>query len=117
MEFAILIVEMVIMTTRMSVSARWKDELASALRGMLEPVRHESGCLSFDLYIDTEDDDTYMLVEEWETKEDFDRHLRSGDYKKFLVLMELLKEPPEINISVISQRSGMEYLERVIGLH
>jgi quinol monooxygenase YgiN len=108
---------MVIMTTRMSVSPRRKKKLASSLRGMLEPVRRESGCLGFDLYVDTEDQNTYILVEEWETKEDFDRHLRGGDYRRFLVLMELLKEPPEISISLISQRSGMEYLEQVIGLH
>ena len=108
---------MVIMTTKMSVSSRRKKALASALRGMLEPVRHESGCLGFDIYVDTEDDNTYIIVEEWETKEDFDRHLRIGDYKSFLVLMDLLREPPEISISVISQRSGMEYLEQVIGLH
>lgn len=108
---------MVIMTTKMSVSSRRKKELARALRGMLEPVRHESGCLGFDLYVDTEDDNTYILVEEWETKEDFDRHLRGSDYRKLLVLMEILKDPPEICISVISQRSGMEYLEQVIGLH
>jgi len=108
---------MVIMTTKMSVGPRRREELASALRGMLEPVRSESGCLGFDLYVDTEDEGTYILVEEWETKGDFDRHLRGGDYRRLLVLMELLKEPPEISISVISQRSGMEYLEQVIGLH
>jgi quinol monooxygenase YgiN len=108
---------MVIMTTKMSVGPRRKKEFAKALRGMLEPVRHGSGCLGFDLYVDTEDDNTYIIVEEWETKEDFDRHLRSGDYRRLLVLMDLLNEPPEISISVISRRSGMEYLEQVIGLH
>lgn len=108
---------MVIMTTKMSVSPRRRKELARSLRGMLEPVRLESGCLGFDLYVDTEDEGTYILVEEWETKEDFDRHLRGGDYRRLLVLMDILNEPPEISISVISQRSGMEYLEQVIGLH
>ena len=42
-----------------------------------DPVRNEKGCLSSRFYLDSADNNSAMLVEEWETEEDWDNHLHS----------------------------------------
>ena len=81
---------------------------------MLEPTRVERGCMSFNFYQDIEDEYTFTLVEEWETEAEFHAHIRKDSYKKLLLLMDLLSEPPEIKINTVSQRAGLEYVEDVL---
>lgn len=109
--------EMIVVTSKMKACSEKREEFLEALRGMLEPVRLEPGCESFFLCQDYEDENICILVEEWNRKEDFDRHLRTHDYKNLLVLMDLLSEPPEIKINIVSRSAGMEYLEEVLGMN
>jgi quinol monooxygenase YgiN len=108
---------MVVVTSKMRTTLEKREEFLKALRGMLEPMRLEPGCRCFILCHDYEDESICILVEEWEAKEDFDRHLRGNDYRKLLVLMDLLSEPPEIKINIVSRSAGMEYLEEVLGMN
>jgi quinol monooxygenase YgiN len=105
---------MIIGTLRMTVRPEERDGFLKAIRGMLEPTRVEQGCTSFYFCRDIEDDNTFTLVEEWETSADFDNHIRRDSYKKLLALMELLTGPPEIKINIVSQRSGLEYVEDIL---
>ena len=88
-----------------------------AVRGMLEPTRVEPGCMSFSLYQDVENENTFVLMEEWETKADLDNHIRGNSYRNLLVVMDLLREPPGIEFNTVSHRAGMEYVKRVLDLH
>ena len=105
---------MIIGTLRMIVRPEELDGFLKAIRGMLEPARVEPGCMSFNFYQDIKDQNTFTLVEEWETEADFHTHIRKDSYKKLLLLMDLLSEPPEIKINTVSRRAGLEYVEDVL---
>ena len=105
---------MIIATLRMTVRPEERDGFVRTIRGMLEPTRVECGCMSFNLYQDIKDENTFILVEEWETNTDFDSHIRKDGYKKLLLLMDLLSETPDIKINTVSQRAGLEYVEDVL---
>jgi len=108
---------MIVVTSKMKTTSEKREEFLKALRGMLEPMRLQPGCKNLFLCHDCEDENTSILVEEWDVKEDFDRHLRSYDYRNLLVLMDLLSEPPEIKINIVSLSAGMEYVEEVLGMN
>jgi quinol monooxygenase YgiN len=55
-------------------------------------------------------------VEDWQTEEDLQRHIRSDDYRKFLALIDLSSEPPELTFHRVSETFGIEYLSRVRSL-
>jgi quinol monooxygenase YgiN len=105
---------MIIGTLRMTVRPEERDGFLKAIRCMLEPARVEPGCMSFNFYQDIKDENTFILVEEWETNADFDNHIRKDGYKKLLLLMDLLSEKPDIKINTVSQRGGLEYVENVL---
>ncbi len=98
----------------MKVRPEKRDGFLKTVRSMLEPTRVEQGCISFYFYQDIEDQNTFTLMEEWETSTDYDNHIRRDSYKKLLALIELLSESPEIKINKVSQRAGLEYVEDVL---
>ena len=52
-------------------------ELRGILMGFLAPTRQEVGCLNYDLHQSNEDPTKFLFHENWESREDLDRHLQS----------------------------------------
>ena len=53
-----------------------------------------------------------MLEELWQEDEDIKRHLRSDNYKKILLVIEMAAEPPEIRFNNIAHSTGVETIEK-----
>lgn len=93
---------------RVVVPTANRDEVVSTLRSMLGPTGVEPGCLSCRFYQDVQDENVLNYVEEWQSKEDLFRHLRSEQYRKLLAVVDTSQEEPEIRFDTISQTEGME---------
>jgi quinol monooxygenase YgiN len=98
----------------MIVRPERRSDLLETMRGTLEPVRVERGCLSYRLYEDVEDRDTFVLVEEWETQKDLESHICTDNQRRLLALMDLLSEQPEWRFNTVSHTVGMELIENVL---
>ena len=104
----------ILVTLRMVVRPERRSGLLKTMRGILEPVRVERGCLSYRLYEDVEDENTFFLVEEWKTKKDLESHIRTDNQRQLLALMDLLSEQPELRFNTVSHTAGMELIEDVL---
>jgi quinol monooxygenase YgiN len=98
---------------RIVAPAGRRDEIVQTFRSLLEPTEVKHGCLDCRLYQDYADENALTYVEEWETREDFERHVRSDQYRKHLALVDLSAAPPEIKFHTISETSGIDYLATV----
>ena len=83
---------MILATLRMVVRPDRRNDLLETMRGMLEPARVERGCLSYRLYEDVENRNAFVLLEEWTTQEDLERHISKDTQRWLLSLMDLLSE-------------------------
>lgn len=90
-----------------------QKEVMQTLLGMIEPTGRESGCLSYAVFCDIEDKNLFNLLEEWETREDLDAHIRSQRFGVLLGSKTLLCEPPTIQINTVSRSEGMEAVHAV----
>jgi quinol monooxygenase YgiN len=52
-------------------------ELKNICLGLIEPTRKESGCISYELYEDTTNPGRFTFIEEWESQEHLDVHLKT----------------------------------------
>ena len=104
----------ILVTLRMIVRPERRRDLLAAMRGMLEPARVKRGCLSYRLYEDVEDRNTFFLVEEWKAQKDLESYIRTDNYRRLLVLMDLLSEQPELQFNTVSHTAGMELIEDVL---
>ena len=98
----------------MIVQPERRSDLLETMRGMLEPARVERGCLSYCLYEDVEDRNSFILVEEWATQKDIERHISKDNNRRLLALMDLLSEQPELQYNTVSHTAGMDLIENVL---
>ena len=104
---------MIIVRITMNVLPEKQLEVVQTLLSMIEPTAKEAGCLGYAVFCDIEDKSLFSLLEEWETREDLDRHIRSHRFSILLGTKTLLYEPPQIQIHTVSQSEGMEAVAAV----
>lgn len=103
-------------TIRMLVAPHRRGEVLGVLLSLAERKRIQPGCLSALIYHDEQQEGAFMVEDVWLNQEDLDRHLRSDDYRKVLLLTEMALEPPKIDFKTIAHSAGIEIIERARGV-
>lgn len=85
-------------------------ELRKALLSLSGPTESEAGCKSCQLYQDVSDACALRIESRWTTEEHLLRHIRSDEYKRFLLLMELGSEQPTIEFFTVSGLRGLDLI-------
>jgi len=98
----------VILTVRLAVREEVHRELAS----LLGQVGTTPGCRRAALAREAGVPGLVTLVEEWATRGDLDRHLRSDAFWRLLVLAESSSAQPEFSIDTVAVREGLEAIAR-----
>jgi quinol monooxygenase YgiN len=101
---------MIVTTTRITVSTANRSELFQTLLTLVTPVENEKGCLSSRFYLDSADNNSAIVVEEWATEEDWDNHLQSKDCAVFLGAVSVLCKPASVEFKLLSYVAGIEAL-------
>ncbi len=98
-------------TIKMEFAPDKMDVALHILQSLVERTRTEVGCVSCSVYKDTEKENQIILSQEWRSEEDLQRHLRSEEYRKVLLVLEMALEPPEIRFDTITGSGGVEVIE------
>ena len=99
---------MIMVRIIMNVLPEKQKEVMQTLLSMTETAGKEEGCLSYDVFCDIDGKTVFNLIEEWETREDLDLHIRSERFGVLLGIKSLLTKPLEIKIYTVSYSKGME---------
>ena len=99
---------MIVVRITMNVLPEKQLEVTQTLLSMIEPTGKEAGCLSYAVFCDIKDKNRFSVLEEWNSREDLDHHIRSHRFGVLLGTKTLLREPPKIQISTVSQMEGIE---------
>ena len=92
----------------MIVRPEKRKELSQNLHSIVEEVRKESGCLHSGFYRNGENEEDFLVVEEWATQKDADDHLQSDIFKVLIGAGTLMSRPPEIVIHTVSRLTELE---------
>ncbi len=71
---------MIVTTTKISVRPDKRSELFQTIGGVIEQINNAKGCIAFRHYIDATDENSSLLIGEWETDLDLNNCLRSGNF-------------------------------------
>jgi quinol monooxygenase YgiN len=99
----------------MHVLPKNQKEVSQTLLSMIEPMEKAKGCLSYGVFSDMEDESFHSLIEEWQTREDLNRHLKSKNFNVLLGAERLLNEPLEIQIHTVTRSEGIEAVNAARG--
>ena len=106
---------MIILRITMKALMEKRTEMMQTLLSMIEPAGKEKGCLSYGVFSDMEGNTVFNLIEEWETREDLDRHIGSERFSVLLGTKSLLSKPLEMKIHTVSHSEGNEVVNALRG--
>jgi quinol monooxygenase YgiN len=98
----------IVNTTRIVVGPEHRKELFQTFQTLLGPIRREKGCLAYRFYLEAGNENSTVLIGEWETQEDWDNHLRSDDFAVLLGAIKVLSNTSNIDFKILSFKAGLE---------
>ncbi len=106
---------MITSTIRITASEKSNGEIVRVLRSLIEPTRVQTGCVSCGLYKDLHDPSIIFWVEEWNTQDDLERHVRSSQYKKILAAFDMSSSQPDMRFNTVVETKGMQLIAEARG--
>ena len=106
---------MLLVRLEMKAHPTKRKELHQTLLAWVGPTREARGCMACRFYRNTETEDHFLLTQEWKRPSDFERHLRSEDFRILCGAIRLLCQPAETVFSASSDTAQTEALERTLG--
>ena len=99
---------MITLRTCMNVLPEKQKEVLLTLLALLQYPEQETGCLSYGIFSNIEDQNVFRLISEWETRQYLDQHIRSNRFSILLGTKSLLCEPLKIQILTCLDSEGIE---------
>jgi quinol monooxygenase YgiN len=103
-----MVKSMIVNTTRITIRPENRNEFFQTIRPLLDPIRHEKGCLAYRFFVDATDENTSLLLGEWQSREDWSNHLRSRDFAILLGALTVLGSPAGIEFRLLSSVDSEE---------
>jgi quinol monooxygenase YgiN len=89
------------------------DHAVQLLLSVKENIQAKHGCRECRIGMDAADAGLVHYLEEWESAELFQKHVRSEEFRRVLIAMDLCCEEPRVVTGDLSGHIGMEYLRKL----
>jgi len=100
----------VVSATRIVVRPEKRKELFLTISSLLHSIRRQEGCRAYRFYGEAGEEDSFMLIGEWESRTDWDRHLNSEHFTILLGSFGILSQGEDIDFKLLSPVAGIEAL-------
>jgi quinol monooxygenase YgiN len=72
--------EMVLNTSTVTIYPEKRAEFFQTMNQLLEPLNETAGCKAFRLYVDVADENSSLIISEWDSEADLNNYLNSADH-------------------------------------
>ncbi len=103
---------MILATIRMTIPPKKRGDALKIFRLIAEQCKFDPGCIRCRIYGDLQKKNVLMYEEVWKSEEDLEVHIRSDEYLKLLLALEMALKQPEIRFDTISSSAGIETIEK-----
>jgi quinol monooxygenase YgiN len=105
---------MIVVVGRVRTDTDKREALVRIGQAVAGASRAETGCISYGLYEDTENENEFVFVEEWESTEALKRHFATAHIAEFLqAISATIVAPPDVKFHTIA--SSMDLAEVTAG--
>jgi quinol monooxygenase YgiN len=96
----------VVSTASISVRPENKKELCLTVSSLLNPIRREPGCVDYRFYAEAGDENSFLLMGEWENREALNQHLESKNFAVLIGSITLLAKVSMVDFKLLSEFTG-----------
>jgi quinol monooxygenase YgiN len=101
---------MIVVIGRVRTDTEKRDDLIRVAQAVAAASRVEAGCVSYRLYEDTELDNEFVIVEEWDSMGALQQHFATSHVAEFMqAVPATLVAPPDVKFHTIA--SSMDLSE------
>jgi quinol monooxygenase YgiN len=95
---------MIVVVGRVRTDADKRAELVRIGQAVAGASRAEAGCITYRLYEDTELDNDFVFVEEWESREALQQHFATAHVADFMrAIPDTIVAPPDVKFHTIER--------------
>lgn len=105
---------MLLYQLKIDIKPSKSEEFVDCMRSIFRTIRKEKGCLDFSLRRDSERENTYIVVGEWQTRQAMERHFQTNDFEVLVGAARILGKTFEMNIAEVSKTGGIELAKEQI---
>jgi quinol monooxygenase YgiN len=88
---------MIVVVGRVSTDAERREELVRVGEALVAGSRQDPGCIRYGMFAATDDPNSFVFVEEWESQELLSAHFRTQHVADFMTAVPaLLTAPPDV---------------------
>lgn len=103
--------KLMVTTTKMIVRPERRKEFFQSIVPLTKRIRKEKGCVNYRLYEEMGDENSLILIVEWETESQWNDHRRGENFSVLLGLVSVLSIPAKIDFKLLSQIGGNEVIK------
>lgn len=74
---------MIMVTAKITAKSGEKSNIIAKAQDLIKFSRLDSGCISYNLYASTDDENFLLMFEQWENLEDLQSHMQTDHFKAF----------------------------------
>ena len=104
---------MIVTTIRLQTTPENRKEILQTFRSLADPTQCGIGCKSCRIYRELGNDETVIVIQEWDSKNHWDEHLRSDEFAVIVGAMSLLQKPDTVEFQVLDQLEGSRSMEAI----
>ena len=90
------------------------DEFFDSMQSFTHRIRKNNECLDFNLYLNSEKENSYIVIGEWKTRQAMERHFQRNEFELLLGAARVLGETFEMNIADVLKTGGFELARKQI---
>jgi quinol monooxygenase YgiN len=99
---------MIVVIGRVRTDPERRAQLIDLGQRVARASREEAGCLGYRLYEDTETENAFVLIEEWEDEEALQRHFRTAHIAEFMsAFPATLSAAPDVRFHTVAGSRGL----------
>jgi quinol monooxygenase YgiN len=105
---------MILSLIKINPYPKTRREILDILRNAECVARIKTGCLGSSVYLKRFEEEFILYLEHWQSRDDFEQHVRSAQYDRILAALDLARDPPEIEFfDNDGPPGGMELIEAI----
>lgn len=104
---------MIVTTIRLQTNAENRKEILQTFCSLSDPIQSERGCKSCRIYRELGNDETVIVIQEWDTRNHWDEHVRSDEFAVIIGAMSLLQKPETVEFQILDQLEGSRSVEAI----
>ena len=104
---------MIVTTIRMQTTPENRKELMQTFRSLSDSNRCANGCKSCRIYREIGNEEAVIFIQEWDSRNHLDKHLRSDEFAVMVGAMSLLEQPDTVEFQVLDQVDGSRSVEAI----